>query len=167
MTLLAFMFAAVTASAQSVKPIKLGHIETSKLLEIMPEYKKAEETMRLKTEEIRKDFAALEARWQSLVQEYQTNGKNYSEPKREDAEKELNDLRDRMMRFEENAGAQLQTTREDLMRPIFEKIQNAIKQVGDDHGFTYIFEMGSGALNYASPSSEDVLPLVKKKLGLL
>jgi outer membrane protein len=166
-TLIAFVFAAFTVSAQGVRPIKLGHIETGKLMEIMPEVKKAEEGMKTKAEEFQKTFDTMQAKWETLLKEYQENEKTYSEPKKKDMQQELQDLQRRMQRFEEEAGQQLQAARESLLKPIFDKIQNAIKQVGNENGFTYIFEMGSNAISYASPTSEDVLPLVKKKLGLL
>ena len=56
-------------------------------------------------------------------------------------------------------------TQNDLMQPVMEKALNAIKEVGKENGFTYIFDMNAGIL-YAAENSQDVLPLVKKKLGL-
>jgi outer membrane protein len=166
-TLVAFVFAAFTASAQTVKPIKLGHIETGKLMEIMPEVKKAEESLKIKQDEVQKDYEAMETRRLALIKDYQENEKTYSELKKKDLEQEMQGLIERMRRFEQQAGELLQTTQEDLLKPILDKIQKAVKQVGDENGFTYIFEMGRGAIIYTSPTSEDVLPLVKKKLGLL
>lgn len=46
------------------------------------------------------------------------------------------------------------------------KATNAIKEVAKENGFTYIFDMSSGAILFASETSEDILPLVKKKLGI-
>jgi outer membrane protein len=40
----------------------------------------------------------------------------------------------------------------------------AIKTVGKENGFTYIHDQA--ALLYAADNSEDILPLVKKKLGI-
>ncbi|MDR2414355.1 MAG: OmpH family outer membrane protein [Odoribacteraceae bacterium] len=165
--LVAFVFAAVTVSAQSVKPIKLGHIETEKLMEIMPEVKKAEGTARAKGEEYQKTLEEMLTQRITLVKDYQDNEKTYSEVKKKSLEQEIADLERRIQQFRENAEVNLRSTQEELFKPIFEKIQKAIKQVGDENSFTYIFEIGSGAINYVSPASEDVLPLVKKKLGLL
>jgi outer membrane protein len=161
------MSAAVTVSAQSVKPIKLGHIETSKLMEIMPEVKKAEVAIKAKEDEFQKTFEEMATQRIALVKDFQENEKKYSDVKKDALKQEVGDLERRMQQFEENAGVQLRSTQEELFKPIFEKIRKAIKQVGDENNFTYIFEMGSNAISYTSPTSEDVLPLVKKKLGLL
>ena len=50
------------------------------------------------------------------------------------------------------------------MGEIMEKIQKAAQEVGKENGFTYIFTQN--ALLFAADNSEDVLPLVKKKLGI-
>ena len=50
------------------------------------------------------------------------------------------------------------------MNPIVTKAMDAIKAVGKENGFTYIYD--NGALLYTAETAEDILPLVKKKLGL-
>ena len=52
------------------------------------------------------------------------------------------------------------------MQPIMDKALNAIKAVGKENGFTYIFDMSQGGILFNADNTEDVLPLVKKKLGL-
>jgi outer membrane protein len=167
MTLAAFMFAAFTVSAQAVKPIKLGHIEVEKLMEIMPEVKKAETSLRAKQEEFQKVFEEMLTRRNELLKDLQDNGKNYTEVKRNTLEQDITDVNGRLQQLNTSAGEQMQAAESELFKPILEKIQKAIKQVGDENGFLYIFELGSNAIRYASETSEDVLPLVKKKLGLL
>jgi len=53
-----------------------------------------------------------------------------------------------------------------LLQPIIEKADKAIKEVGKENGYTYIFDLSRGSVVYFSEVSEDVLPLVKKKLGI-
>ena len=43
---------------------------------------------------------------------------------------------------------------------------NAIKEVGKENGFTYVFDLSAGGILYFADNTEDILPLVKKKLGL-
>ena len=72
----------------------------------------------------------------------------------------------RIQKFEELAMNKLQKAREELFEPVMTKATNAIKEVAKENGFTYIFDMSSGAVLFASETSEDILPLVKKKLGI-
>ena len=46
------------------------------------------------------------------------------------------------------------------------KAQNAIEAVAKANGFTYIFDISAGGIVYFSDNSIDVLPLVKKELGI-
>ena len=43
--LVAFMFAAFATSAQTAKPIKLGHLDVQKVMTSMPEFKKAQQDL--------------------------------------------------------------------------------------------------------------------------
>jgi outer membrane protein len=55
----------------------------------------------------------------------------------------------------------------DLLTPIFEKAQAAIKEVAQANKFTYIFDSSrsKGVLVYTE-GGENVMPLVKAKLGI-
>ena len=72
--------------------------------------------------------------------------KTYSEAMRATTEEELQGLQQRIQRFQETAMAQLEKTQNDLMQPVMEKALNAIKEVGKENGFTYIFDMNAGIL---------------------
>ena len=52
------------------------------------------------------------------------------------------------------------------MMPIINKIQQAIKKVGDENGFTYIIDNAANIIPYVAPSAENVLPLIKKALNI-
>ena len=47
-----------------------------------------------------------------------------------------------------------------------DKLQNAIKAVGAEGGYTFIYDMSMGVVLYAGNGAEDVTPLVKAKLGI-
>ena len=107
--------------------------------------------------------------YQKLMQEYQANAKTLTELSRTAKEQEIQGLAERIQNFQQLAQEQMAKTQEDLLAPIITKIQNAVQAVGKE-GFTYIFaatpNFGQGALLYMADNSEDVLPLVKKKLGI-
>ena len=79
-----------------------------------------------------------------------------------------NDLQAMATRLEENrqkAEKQLEERQEALLKPIVDRAKKAIEEVGKENGYTYIFDAGVGAVLY-SQDSDDIMPLVKKKLGL-
>lgn len=159
------MVAAMSLSAQQ-KPLKLGHIESSKLIAAMPEMAEAQKKLQAKQDEVQKESQNLREQYQKLITEYTQNQKTYSDIIRTSKEQEINELGQRIQKFEELAMNELQKSRDEILQPVMDKATNAIKEVAKENGFTYIFDMNSGAIIYASETSEDILPLVKKKLGI-
>ncbi len=54
---------------------------------------------------------------------------------------------------------------EELLKPIQEKVDAAIRAVATENGYSYIIDNSQGTILYADPSS-NVMDLVKVKLGL-
>lgn len=165
-TIKVFVLVALTLAAMSVSAqVKLGHIETQKLIQAMPEWTAAQKTFEEEQKKVNTELNGLREQFQTKLAEYSEKMKTYSEAMRATTEEELQGLQQRIQRFQETAMAQLEKTQNDLMQPVMEKALNAIKEVGKENGFTYIFDMNASIL-YAAENSQDVLPLVKKKLGL-
>ena len=165
-TIKVFVLVALTLAAMSVSAqVKLGHIETQKLIQAMPEWTAAQKTFEEEQKKVNTELNGLREQFQTKLAEYSEKMKTYSEAMRATTEEELQGLQQRIQRFQETAMAQLEKTQNDLMQPVMEKALNAIKEVGKENGFTYIFDMNAGIL-YAAENSQDVLALVKKKLGL-
>jgi outer membrane protein len=55
-----------------------------------------------------------------------------------------------------------------MLKPIFEKAQKAVSDVGKEKGLIFVFDISGelGTVLYHSNESLDILPLVKTKLGL-
>jgi outer membrane protein len=59
----------------------------------------------------------------------------------------------------------MEIRRQVLLKPILEKIDVAVKAVGKEGGYTFIFDTSSGSMLFAT-ESEDITSLVKTKLGM-
>lgn len=162
--LVAFTIAAMGVSAQTA--VKLGHIESQRLIQAMPEWAEAQKKFQAQQDEVEKELTTLQEQFQTKMQDYATSSKTYSDVVRTSKEQELQELRIRIQRFQETAMNELDKTQQDLMQPITEKAMNAIREVAKENGFTYIFDLNAGPILYTSETSLDILPLVKKKLGL-
>ena len=60
----------------------------------------------------------------------------------------------------------MQQKEAELFQPIMDKAQAAIEKVSKSNGFTYVFDISAGGVVYFSEKSIDILPLVKKELGI-
>ncbi len=157
-------FAGKNAMAQNYK---FGHINSDELIQAMPEYDSAT----VKLEKFRKELVnALELMGVELNNKneaYQKDSKNLSDIVKQTKEQELVDMQKRIQDFQNNAQTQLQNKQTEVFQPIYAKVDKAIKDVGKENGFLYVFDIAKGALLYYDETkSINVLPLVKTKLGL-
>jgi outer membrane protein len=162
--LIVIALAGQSAMAQN---LKFGHINSDVLIQAMPEYDSAT----VKIEKFRKELInALELMSVELNtknEAYQKESKNLSDIVKQTKEQELIDMNKRMQDFQTNAQTQLQNKQTEVFQPIYAKVDKAIKDVGKENGFLYVFDVAKGSLLYFDDSkSIDIMPLVKTKLGL-
>jgi outer membrane protein len=148
--------------------IKFGHINSDELIQAMPEFDSAS----AKLEKFRKDLInALELMSVELNNKsdtYTKESKNYTDIVKLTKEQELVDMNKRIQEFQTNAQQQLQEKQGELFQPIMAKVDKAIKDVGKENGFIYIFSIGQGSslLFFDETKSTNVMPLAKAKLGV-
>ena len=159
LTLLGFL--TLTSIAQD----KFGYIDSQELLLLMPERKSAETEVQNFAKSLEAQLASMTAEYQEGVQEYQANESQYTDLVKQDKIAEITGLEQRIQTFQQNAQQSLQEKEQELLEPILSKARKAIEDVATEGGFTYIFDKSQGSILFAK-ESENVLPLVKKKLKL-
>lgn len=158
--LLAF---AGTATAQ--KTIKLGHINSNALMEIMPGRDTAMEVLQKEIADLQAEMDGMKKEYENRLNDYLAKKDQLSELIRKTKESDLQAMGARIEEFQANAQGLLEKRQEELLKPIVDRAKEAIEQVGKENGYTYIFDAGIGTVLY-SQDSDDIMPLVKKKLGL-
>lgn len=155
----AFSTVADKAEAQT----KIGYISLQELIVAMPEYKKAESDMTdyqkalqqqaddYRSEFMRKDsiFKADSTKWNSAVKDVKR--------------KELNELYLKWANFQQQAPQMVQNYEQQLLAPIQDKAVKTTQAVAKENGYAYILSKDQ---LIAFPATDDVLPLVAKKLNL-
>lgn len=146
---------------------KFGYLNSQLLLSELPEVKQADANLQaLQTQ--------LEKKGQLMVQELEGKYKDLQRrektgeisPKDLDTEaRKLKEEEGELAKFEQDVQKQLLAKRQELLQPVIDKLNNAIKQVATDGQFTYIFDASAGMLLYAQESL-DVTAQVKAKLGI-
>jgi outer membrane protein len=157
-------FAGQNASAQN---LKLGHINSDELIKAMPEYDSAT----VKLEKTRKELVnALELMTVELnnkADAYSKEMKTLTDLVKQAKEQELQDMQKRIQDFQNNAQTKLQEEQSAVFQPIIAKADKAMKDVGKEGSFVYIFDVAKGPLVYFDEAkSINVMSLVKAKLGL-
>lgn len=162
--ILLLAIAPVVAYAQNAK---LAHINTSELFNLMPEIPDIENQLNTKQEEISKNGQALVDEFHKKTEEFQKLAPTSSETIKAGQQKQLDQIQERYQMFLQNSQREMEELRQKLLAPVQQKIAAAIKAVGDEKGYTYIFDLAAGNPVYCnSTTAEDATPLVKTKLGI-
>jgi outer membrane protein len=159
------MFFGIISIGFSQVNAKLGYIDSNELLEMMPGKDSIQNVLQDYGKTLESQLQAMYAEYQTKVQDYQANSKTMSDIIRQTKEKELSDLESRIQSFQQQADTDLQNKQTELLQPIIDKAKEAINAVAKENNYTYIFDVGTGAF-LVYDKGENILPLVKAKLGL-
>ena len=153
-----------SAMAQS---FKFGHINSDELIQTMPEYDSATVKLEKYRKELVNALELMSVELNTKNEAYTKESKNLSDIVKQTKEQELIDMNKRIQDFQANAQTQLQNKQTEVFQPIYVKVDKAIKDVGKENGFFYVFDVAKGALLYFDDTkSINIMPLVKTKLGL-
>jgi outer membrane protein len=148
--------------------LKFGHVNSDELIQALPEFDSA----RVKIEKLQKELVnaleIMQVELRNKADAYQKESKNLSDIVKQTKEQELGDIQNRIQEFQTNAQQQLQEKQTELFQPVSAKVDKAIKEVGKENGFVYIFSIGQGTplLYFDETKSTNIMPLAKAKLGL-
>lgn len=164
LSLLLTAFAAPVAMAQAPK---LGHIDRQKLMLVLPERAEAEKKMQSFADMLKKRLDAMGAEYQTKLAEAQqkeaTGGMTQTE--KEIVIRDLGEMEQRIQDAQEKAQEDLAKQEEELLKPMVDRTNAAIKSVANANGFTYIFDVSTGSVLFYEKGT-DILPLVKTELGV-
>lgn len=159
------VFVTVTMAASAQTQQKFGHVNFGRLYSQIPGQDSIVRIYETYARGLQNQLATMQAELESKFMEYQANQATWSNIIRQTKEREIQDIQNRMEEFNQQAQQDLVDKEDELTRPLIEKARKAIEDVAKENGYTYIFNSTDGLLLYATPS-DDVMPLVKKKLGI-
>jgi len=145
---------------------KFGHVNSNELLAVMPERDSARVELQNYSQMLQQEMEAMQVEYQNKVNSYLEKQESYSDLVRQSKESEIQEMQRRVQEFQATAQQDYQQKEAELFQPIMDKAQAAIEKVAKENNFTYVFDVGTGGILYFSEQSMDVLPLVKKELGI-
>ncbi|HYE54360.1 MAG TPA: OmpH family outer membrane protein [Chitinophagaceae bacterium] len=144
---------------------KIGYISIQELIVAMPEFKKADTALA--------EFQnALNQQYADMVQEFNQKDSllaskdtaKYTKAQLEVKRRDLGQLYLKLQGWNQQAQQLYQGKEQELLTPVQKKAMDAISAVAKESGFTYVFSRE--ALVVPPPTGDDLLPLVKKRLGI-
>lgn len=146
---------------------KFGHIKSQEILIAMPEYTKAQTDIQTMQQQYENEMKVAQEDFQKKFTAFQQEQANLPKNILERRQNELQQLNERAMQMAQDAQRELEKSWMEMLEPIAKKIDDAIKAVGQEGGYVYIFDLNSTQIPYVSETlSTDVTPVVKSKLGI-
>ena len=151
----------------SVFAQKFGHVKTQEILTAMPEYTKAQTDIQTMQKQYEDEMKRVSDEFTKKYTAYQQEQANLPKNIQERRQNELQELSERGMQMQQDSQQQLQQSWMQMLEPIAKKIDDAIKAVGQEGGYVYIFDLNQTNIPFVNETlSTDVTSTVKAKLGL-
>ncbi len=158
---------ALAPLAAVAQEVKIAYLNVQEIFSAMPEISGIEEQLNAKQEEISKNGQALADEFNKKAEEFDEN-KATSETVLKDQQRQLAQIQERYQLYLQNSQQEMQQLQQQLLEPVNRKIADAIKAVGDENSYTFIFDVSTvqSPIVYVSPTAVNITPLVKSKLGI-
>ena len=154
-----FAIATFTVSAQQ----KIGYISTDELIGVMPETDKADEQLKEYQASLAQQGQDLMADLQAKDSAFVKDSVKLSNSMKEIKRHELIALYQKVQNWNQQAQDMYQAKAQQLIAPIRDKALETVKTVAKENGYAYVLESQAVIVG---PPGDDLLPLVKKKLGV-
>ena len=165
--LFAIAFLALLCSSAAAQTFKFGHVNFHELAVLTPDYDSATVKYNAYQKSLEEDLLSLQTELQTKLATYEQNASTWPASTLEIRQRELQDLNQRMEDFRQIATQDLNNMNQALMLPVMEKVSNAIKKIGKEQGFTYIFDISGSTVPYYDPDqSTDLMEVMKRELSI-
>ena len=141
---------------------KTGYVSIDEVVQLMPDYKKA-------TAEMAQFDSALQINYGETLKElnrqdsmFKTDSVKMTMATKTAKKEQMKKLLVELQGYEQNYQQQMQQKQEELMAPVAQKANQLIADVAKSNGYAYVFRKEALVV---SPEGDDILPLIKKKLG--
>ena len=145
---------------------KVAIVNSNEIMGAMPEIKAMQTELEQMNNKYVEEMKTMESEFQKKYSDYVAQQDSLTENIKLKRMQELEDLRTRVENFSQVAQQDMQKKQQELLAPIQDKLRNAIKTVGDEKGYAYIFDNNPVIVLYTGNAAIDATPLVKAKLGL-
>jgi outer membrane protein len=150
--------------SQAQSNLKIGHVNFQEIVQEHPSADSIRNVLETEAQEMENLYNEMIIEHESKLGVFEKEKSGYSDFVKSSKEKELILMTQKIQLYNQTAEQQLQKRNMELTKPIYDQINTLIKEISDQYKFSYILEVGSGAVAYVSPDSQNITPLVIEKL---
>ena len=166
------MVAVLALSATTAFGQKFGRVDLASIVPSMPEYQEAVANLETYGKDLQDQLEQIMVEFNTLYANYEKSAATMTDSVRQLKERELAELQQRYQDFSQIAQQDIQRKETELMTPIYDKANEAVKKVASEGGYTAIFstagdQPSSAGLAYFDPATlTDITAEVKKALNI-
>ena len=143
---------------------KLAHINSQELLASMPELKTVQAKLDTLASQYETQFANMQEEFNKKVAAFQKDQATMTAGVRDFRQQEIAEMEQRIYLFRQTAQEDIQAKQQEFLMPIQQRMMDAVKKVAQAQACTYVLE--AMTMHYIAPDALDLMPLVKKELGI-
>lgn len=156
----------VTFLASDAISQKFAYVNSQQVLAEFPEVANADKQLETYQNQLIKKgqdmVTGFEAEYKKYMEE--ANQGTLSKVQMQQREGQLASKQEEIQKYELDVQQKIMTKREQLYKPILDKVQGAIDAIGAEEGYTMIFDSSTGTILHAA-DSDNITSKVKAKLG--
>lgn len=152
-------------STLSIAQTKTGTINNDYIISLMPETKTVVKMAQNYGAKLDSSFSIKMTDYQNRVKDFRDKEKEMGELMKKTLINELTALEQDIKKYQNNGQKLMQLKQEELMRPLYKKLNDAIKIVVKENGYTHILATSGNQFAYIDEKF-DITELVMNKLGV-
>lgn len=153
-------------SALSIAQTKVGTIDNDYVINLMPEAQTVIKMSQDYGAKLDSSFSIKVNEFKIKLEDYKLKEKEMGELEKKVAQNELSTLDKDIQQYKKNGETLMGLKRDELMRPLYTKLNNAISEICKANGYTQILTTTGNQFAYIDPKY-DITKLVVKKLGIV
>lgn len=149
--------------------LKIGYIDSDAIMDQLPDVQDIRQRLDALIQEWQAELNNLEREWKSNYDDYEKRKLIMSDQSRIEKEQQLVQLENRITEFRDKkfgANGELFQKQDELMKPVQNKIFNAIKEVAMEEDLDFVFDRSGDIMILFAKDKYDISAKVLNKLKL-
>ncbi len=149
--------------------LKIGFVDSDTIMDKFPDAQDARQKLDALIQDWQAELAKLENNWKTKYDDYEKRKLIMSDQIRAETESELIRLEKQIADYRDKkfgANGELFQKQDEIMKPVQNKVFNAIKDVAKEKDFDFIFDRSGDVMLLFAKEEHDVTALVLAKLNL-
>ncbi|WP_088322693.1 OmpH family outer membrane protein [Polaribacter tangerinus] len=145
---------------------KVGTIDSDYIINNMPEAKKVVDLAKEYGAKLDSSFSIKVAEFKEKLDDYKQKESEMNDLEKRVIQSELSALDQDIQKYKKNGTTLMGLKRDELMRPLYKRLNDAIASVAKENGYSQIFTTTGNQFGYID-FKYDITDLVIKKLGIV